>query len=73
MQRWVATGRFELSEGVFAWWCTRDDGSEDGFVEMNPDGAPGDGRRASDELWRVGTTPGLRLEKYRFAAEKKHL
>eukprot|EP00913_Durusdinium_trenchii_P022480 g21117.t1 len=44
---WV---RFELSEGVFAWWCTRDDGSEDGFVEMNPDGAPGDGRRASDEL-----------------------
>ncbi|CAK9108498.1 unnamed protein product [Durusdinium trenchii] len=31
---WV---RFELSEGVFAWWCTRDDGSEDGFVEMNPE------------------------------------
>jgi len=32
----VEWSRFELHDGVFAWWCSRD-GEEDGFVEVNPD------------------------------------
>ena len=32
----LVSQRFELHDGVFAWWCSRD-GEEDGFVEVNPD------------------------------------
>ena len=29
--------RFELQESIYAWWCTREDGSEEGFVEIDPE------------------------------------